>query len=209
MEEDGPGGLVVCTALRLEARAVRRGLARAPVAVVGYRARRPPPPSPAAIAVVGFGGALDEWLRPGDVLVAEEVRGAGPPVPCHRPDALARELARELGWDLVREPARESVREPGWEDDGPCVRVGPLLTSPDVVDGAARARLAAQGARGVDMETAVLAAAAPGRPLAAVRVIVDGPRHPLWRPGTLVRGLAACRTLTRLGPALERWAAGT
>ncbi|MFD0905906.1 phosphorylase family protein, partial [Actinomadura sediminis] len=138
---------------------------------------------------VGFGGALDARLRPGDVLVAGEVRGAGPPAPCHRPEALARELAAELAGTGTR------------------VLLGPLLTSPGVVGGAGRARLAARGARAVDMETAVLAAAAPGHPLAAVRVIVDGPRRPLWSPGTLVRGAAAWRTLARVGPALERWAA--
>ncbi|MEV5825397.1 hypothetical protein AB0L25_07470 [Spirillospora sp. NPDC052242] len=199
MEEDAaaPGGLVVCAALRLEARAVRRGLARAPVVVVGYRARRGPPAAGGVLAVVGFGGALDARLRPGDVLVAGEVRGAGPPVPCLRPQALADALAEEL----AGAPAGERAGA------GAGVLVGPLLTSPDVVGGAGRARLAAQGARAVDMETAVLAAAAPGRPIAAVRVIVDGPRRPLWSPGTLVRGAAAWRTLARIGPALERWAA--
>ncbi|WP_051301538.1 hypothetical protein [Actinomadura rifamycini] len=203
MREDAaaPGGLVVCAALRLEARAVRRGLARAPVVVVGYRARRGPPASGGVLAVVGFGGALDARLRPGDVLVADEVRGAGPPVPCPRPQALADALAEELADALAGGPAGERARA------GAGVLVGPLLTSPDVVGGAGRARLAARGARAVDMETAVLAAAAPGRPIAAVRVIVDGPRRPLWSPGTLVRGAAAWRTLARIGPALERWAA--
>ncbi|MFV2177832.1 hypothetical protein ACFHW2_26900 [Actinomadura sp. LOL_016] len=206
VEEDAaaPGGLVVCAALRLEARAVRRGLARAPVVVVGYRARRPPRASGGVLAVVGFGGALDERLRPGDVLVADEIRGGGPALPCHRPEALAGELARELAGKAAGELARENVR--ARPAGGPGVVVGPLLTSPNVVAGAERARLAAQGARAVDMETAVLAAVAPGRRFAAVRVIVDGPRHPLWRPGTLVRGVTALRTLARVGPALERWA---
>ncbi|GGV25633.1 hypothetical protein GCM10010182_55410 [Actinomadura cremea] len=210
VEEDAaaPGGLVVCAALRLEARAVRRGLARAPVVVVGYRARRPPRASGGVLAVVGFGGALDERLRPGDVLVADEIRGAGPALPCHRPEALAGELARELARELAGPYTGELVRENvrARPAGGPGVVVGPLLTSPNVVAGAERARLAAQGARAVDMETAVLAAAAPGRRLAAVRVIVDGPRHPLWRPGTLARGVTALRTLARVGPALERWA---
>ncbi|WP_171064729.1 nucleoside phosphorylase-I family protein [Actinomadura soli] len=73
-------GPVVCAALGLEARAVRRGLARTPVVVVGYRARRADriPDACAALVVVGFGGALDERLRPGDVLVADEIRGSGP-----------------------------------------------------------------------------------------------------------------------------------
>jgi hypothetical protein len=57
------------------------------------------------------------------------------------------------------------------------------------------------------MESAVLAAVAGARPIAAVRVIVDTPAHPLSRPGTLWRGTTAWRTLRRLGPAVERWAA--
>ncbi|RSN51087.1 hypothetical protein DMH08_31470, partial [Actinomadura sp. WAC 06369] len=138
MREDAaaPGGLVVCAALRLEARAVRRGLARAPVVVVGYRARRGPPASGGVLAVVGFGGALDARLRPGDVLVADEIRGAGPPVPCPRPQALADALAEELAADLAGGPAGERARA------GAGGLVGPPLTSPDGAGGAGQARLA-------------------------------------------------------------------
>jgi 4-hydroxy-3-methylbut-2-enyl diphosphate reductase len=179
-------GPVVCAALRIEARAVRRGLARTPVVVVGYRARRAArlPDACAALVTVGFGGALDERLRPGDVLVADEIRGpGGTAVPCAAPNLLAGELIR----------------------DGLSVQVGPLVTTGRVVHGADRARLAAQGARVADMESAVVAARGGGLPVAAVRVVVDGPGHPLWRPGTIGRGLAARRVLARTGPALERW----
>ncbi|NVI86400.1 1-hydroxy-2-methyl-2-butenyl 4-diphosphate reductase, partial [Actinomadura sp. BRA 177] len=85
------------------------------------------------------------------------------------------------------------------------VQVGPLVTTVRVVHGAERARLAAQGARVADMESAVVAARGGGLPVAAVRVVVDGPGHPLWRPGTIGRGLAVRRVLARTGPALERW----
>ncbi|MFA1548094.1 phosphorylase family protein [Actinomadura chokoriensis] len=179
-------GPVVCAALRMEARAVRRGLSRTPVVVVGYRARHAArlPDACAALVAVGFGGALDERLRPGDVLVADEIRGAGgAAVPCSAPRLLAEELIR----------------------DGLSVQVGPLVTTDHVVHGAERARLAAQGARLADMESAVVAARAGRLPVAAVRVVVDGPGHPLWHPGTIGRGLAARRVLARTGPALERW----
>lgn len=182
-------GPVVCAALGLEARAVRRGLTRTPVVVIGYRARRADrlPGDCAALVTVGFGGALDERLRPGDVLVADEIRGTAPgfePVPCSAPRLLAEELIR----------------------DGLGVQVGPLVTAGRVVRGAERAVLAAQGARAADMESAVVAARAGSRPVAAVRVIVDGPGHPLLHPGMIGRGLAARRILARTGPALERWA---
>ncbi|WP_067462785.1 phosphorylase family protein [Actinomadura macra] len=180
-------GPVVCAGLRMEARAVRRGLARTPVVVVGYRARRIDrlPAACAALVVMGFGGALDERLRPGDVLVADEIRGGGRPVPCNAAHMLAGELIR----------------------DGLSVQVGPLVTTDHVVGRAERAVWAAQGARVADMESAVIAARAGGRPVAAVRVVVDGPGHPLLHPGTVARGLAARRILARTGPALERWAA--
>ncbi|NDU77074.1 1-hydroxy-2-methyl-2-butenyl 4-diphosphate reductase [Actinomadura sp. DSM 109109] len=181
-------GPVVCTALGMEARAVRRGLTRTPVVVVGYRARRADrlPAACAALVVAGFGGALDERLRPGDVLVADEIRGAagsGKAVPCAAPHLLAGELIR----------------------DGLSAQVGPLVTAGRVVRGAERALLAAQGARLADMESALVAERAGPLPVAAVRVVVDGPRHPLWHPGIVRRGLAGRRVLARLGPALERW----
>ena len=183
-------GPVVCAALGLEARAVRRGLTRTPVVVVGYRARHAGrlPSVCAALITVGFGGALDERLRPGDVLVADEIRGTGPepaPVPCSAPRLLAEELIR----------------------DGLSVQVGPLVTTDRIVRGRERAALAAQGARVADMESALVAARAGDRPVAAVRVVVDGPGHPLLHPGMIGRGLAARRVLARTGPALERWSA--
>ncbi|MFD0687084.1 phosphorylase family protein [Actinomadura fibrosa] len=180
-------GPVVCAGLRMEARAVRRGLSRVPVVVVGYRARRADrlPAACAGFVLVGFGGALDERLRPGDVVVADEIRGGGPPVACGGAHALARELIR----------------------DGLNVQVGPLVTTDHVVSGAERAVWAAQGARVADMESAVIAARAGGRPVAAVRVVVDGPGHPLLHPGMVSRGLGARRVLARTGPALERWSA--
>jgi Phosphorylase superfamily len=180
-------GLVVCAALGIEARAVRRGLSDAPVVRVGYRARRADRlPDCAALAVVGFGGALTTGLRPGDVVVATEVRGGAETMPCHAPEALAAELER-LGLPVV---------------------TAPLLTTDHIVRPREFTALAATGAQAVDMESAVVAAAVDC-PVAAVRVIVDTPAHPLPRPGTLWHGTAAWRTLRRLGPALERWWAGS
>ncbi len=179
-------GLVICAALGIEARALRHGLSGTPVVRVGYRARLAGRlPGYAALAVGGFGGALTTRLRPGDVLVAAEIRGAGPTVRCHRPDALAAELRRR-GLPAV---------------------CAPLLSTDHIVRRGEYAALAATGAAAVDMESAVLAAAAGGRPVAAIRVVVDTPAHPLARPGTLWHGTAAWRTLRRVGPALERWAA--
>ncbi|KAB8193064.1 4-hydroxy-3-methylbut-2-enyl diphosphate reductase [Nonomuraea phyllanthi] len=189
-------GLLICAALGVEVRAIRRGLPSphlgTRVIATGLGLRRAGRAAARlggreAVAVVGFGGAVHESLRPGDVLVASEVRFRGRVHPCPSAPLLAGELARA----------------------GLPVRVGPLVTSGHVVMGAERRRLAAEGAYAVDMETGPLARAAEGRPLAAVRVIVDTPRAPLLSPGTLARGMAARRTLALLGPVLTRWSAAT
>ncbi|MFC4009056.1 4-hydroxy-3-methylbut-2-enyl diphosphate reductase [Nonomuraea purpurea] len=187
-------GLLICAGLGIEARAIRRGLParldgtrvvvtgvgprRAARAAAGLGGRGP-------VAVAGFGGAVDRSLRPGDVLVASEVRFGGRVHPCPTAPLLAGELARA----------------------GLPAKVGPLVTADHVVSGAERHRLAAAGAYAVDMETGPLAHAAGGRPLAAVRVIVDTPEAPLLSPATLARGVAARRTLSVVGPVLVRWAA--
>ncbi|MEU8198234.1 4-hydroxy-3-methylbut-2-enyl diphosphate reductase [Microbispora amethystogenes] len=190
--------LIVCTALGMEARAVARGLrpvrerARVRVVRVGMgpdraaRAAALLPPA-GALAVTGFAGALDDGLRPGDVLVATEVRSGDRVWPCPSAPLLAGELAR-AGLRAV---------------------TGPLVTSPRVVAGRDRRALAAEGAVAVDMESAPLAAAARGRPFAAVRVIVDTPATPLLSLATMGGAAAACRTLARIGPVLARWAAAT
>ncbi|GII87912.1 lipoprotein [Sphaerisporangium siamense] len=214
--------LLVCAALALEARALRHGLTAVPpsgvdarVIKTGMGPRRAAragcllPPYD-ALAVAGFGGALDAALRPGDVVVADEVRFGAHAHPCASASLLARELTRA----------------------GLRVRVGPLLTIGHVVRETERRRLAATrrpapvpglplapvpGPRGasspgrdvalaVDMEAGPLAEAAGGRPVAAVRVVVDGPGTPLLGLATLRAGLTARRALRLVGPALTRWA---
>ncbi|MFJ2033222.1 hypothetical protein [Streptosporangium sp. NPDC087985] len=187
--------LLICAALGIEARAVRRGLAtlsdRVKVVRTGpgpgraARAAAVLPEYGGALAVVGFGGAVDDGLRPGDVLVASEVRFGDQAFPCPSARLLAGELTRA----------------------GLPARIGPLATCDHVVTGAERRRLAAEGVRGVDMETGPLARAAAGRPLAAVRVIVDTPGAPLLSPATVRGGTLARRNLQRVGPVLARWAA--
>ncbi|MFB9837740.1 hypothetical protein, partial [Actinoallomurus acaciae] len=45
-----------------------------------------------------------------------------------------------------------------------------------------------------------------GRPVTVVRAIVDTPGRPLLSPAAVTGGLAARRTLRRIGPALVNWA---
>jgi len=137
------------------------------------------------VLVAGVCGALLPDLRPGDVVVPAEVRGADGSVRLLPGSAL-----------LAAEIARAGYR----------VHTGPLVQAAGLVHGrAAREELAATGACAVDVESGAILAAAGDVPVAVVRVVVDTPDLPLLRPGTPVRGFAALRTLAALTPILTRY----
>jgi 4-hydroxy-3-methylbut-2-enyl diphosphate reductase len=179
--------LVVLAPLRIEAallgragRVRRTGMgparARRAAEAVGAEPAR-------AVAVAGFCGALDPGLAPGDLVVATEVRGDGPPRPCPAAPLLAAELRRA----------------------GLRVHLGPILSTARIVRGGERRRARATGAIAVDTESAWLAAAAGGRPLAVVRAVVDAPGRELLRPGAGLDALRAARSLWRAAPVLARF----
>jgi 4-hydroxy-3-methylbut-2-enyl diphosphate reductase len=186
---------VVCTPLRAERLALGRRHGAAEVLRTGFgprrsraAARRIAAGGPRPVLVAGLAGALDAGLRPGDVVVADEVRGDG-----FEPVAVP-----------TAAPLAAALRRVGLH-----VHVGPVFSSPSVVDGARRAELARTGALAVDMESAWLAGAAAGGPFAVVRAVVDTPEAPLYRPATVVHGLTALRSLRRAAPALHEWLAAT
>jgi len=204
-----PTSLLVCSPLRLEARAVRRGLRAATaggtaaggagqpgggtVRVTGYgpaRSRRQAAALAAAefgvLAVAGVGGGLTDDLVPGDVVVGTEVRdSAGTCIRCPAAPLLAGELRRA----------------------GLRVSAGPVVTVDRLAGGPSRQRLAAGGALVADLESAPLAAAAGDRPVAVLRAVSDTPARPLLRPGIVTGGLAALRALRAASPVLAAWAA--
>jgi 4-hydroxy-3-methylbut-2-en-1-yl diphosphate reductase len=169
---------IVCTPLRVEQVALGR-LPGTRVLRTGMGPRAPLPAGPAIVA--GVAGSLSVAVRPGDVVVADEVRGRGEPVSVPSAQVLADAL-RRLG-----------LR----------VHVGAIVSVTKPVDGPARRELAKTGALAVDMESAFLAPAAG--PFAVVRTVVDTPDHPLWRPGTVWRGVKALRALRRAAPAIAEW----
>jgi len=187
-------GLVVLTPLAIEARAVRTGLPRARVVRGGMgraKASRAAASlelgSSRALAIAGFCGALDPTLRPGDVVVATEVRGP----------------------DGTRKLPSSSMLLAALASRGVTARTGPIVTVDHVVSGNERLALAGTGALAVDMESAWLASASDGLPLAVLRTVVDVAgrdlrTHPL---ATATGGLKAYRALSRAAPALEAWAA--
>jgi 4-hydroxy-3-methylbut-2-enyl diphosphate reductase len=187
----GSASLLICAPMRIEARAVRQGLGRrgartATVLRTGYgtaRAadsagdlnRRPFGP----MAIMGVGAGLTADLRPGDLVVGTEA-GA---VTCASAPLLAAELERA----------------------GLRARTGRIATVDHLVRRSERAALAARSMMAADMESAPLAAAAGGRPVAVIRAVSDTPDRPL--AGIVSGGLAALRSLRAAAPVVERWAA--
>ena len=195
--------LTVCAPLRVEARALRRGLAAAhdtggahvvrtgygPVRAAAAAARIAAADSQ-AVAVGGVAGALTDDLRVGDLVVATDVMAA---------DGSA--LATTVGCPSAPLLAGELRRA------GLSVRTGPLATVAHLVRHGQHAALAAAGAIAVDMESAPLLAGAAGRPAVVLRAISDTPAHRLVSPRTVTGGLAALRSLREAAPVLARWAA--
>jgi 4-hydroxy-3-methylbut-2-enyl diphosphate reductase len=176
---------VVLTALRIESLAVRSGMGRGPRVLVSGMGRAKSLHTKRNLAgpvlVAGFCGALTDRLHPGDLVVANEVRGAGDRIPLPGAEKLAA-LLRESGWP---------------------VHVGAVLTVSRVVDGAQRAALADDGALAVDMESAYLVAGVANATV--IRAVVDTPSRPLRSVRSVAGGVAAIRALRAVGPAILEW----
>jgi 4-hydroxy-3-methylbut-2-en-1-yl diphosphate reductase len=86
------------------------------------------------------------------------------------------------------------------------VHVGPIASVDRVMTRTERTALRAGGAIAVDMESAWLADAAGGRPLAVLRVVVESSERELRDPRTVVAGVRALASLRRTRAALAEWA---
>ncbi|MFG2773966.1 1-hydroxy-2-methyl-2-butenyl 4-diphosphate reductase [Streptomyces sp. NPDC048350] len=159
----------------------------------------------AVVIAAGFCAGLAPGMHPGDLIVADETRGApggpdgampggvgsagpGGTTACTGTELLVKSLTRTL--------------------PGRTVHTGPLAGSDHVVRGHERAELRATGAIAVDMESAATlrtALDAGPRPVAAVRVVVDAPEHELVRIGTVRGGISAFRVLRAVLPAFFEW----
>ena len=137
-----------------------------------------------SVAIAGLCGGIDASLRAGDVVCASELR-------CEDGTAVQVPGAAELA---------ETARRHGLR-----AHVGALVSSERVLKPAERARL--DGALAVDMESAWLAESAGDRPLAVLRVVVDGAGRRLADPRIAVDGVRALRALRRCSSVLSEWAA--
>jgi 4-hydroxy-3-methylbut-2-en-1-yl diphosphate reductase len=188
--ESAKPGLLVLAPLRIEANAVRRGLAKSTSHVLhtgmgATRARKSVGKSQqnpfGAMVVMGTAAGLGDDLSPGDLVVAPEVSDGETTVALPGADLLAAELRRA----------------------GLTARTGRVITVQKLVKSAERVRLAAEGYLAADMETAALLGAADGRPVAVIRAVSDGGLG----PGMVSGGLAALRSLRKAAPVAEKWAA--
>jgi 4-hydroxy-3-methylbut-2-en-1-yl diphosphate reductase len=184
--------LIVLAPLSVEARAVRAGAPWAEVRKIGmgpHRAARSArlveEIEGEAVLIAGFCGALDPGLKPGDVVLASELRGPSGTGTCADPSILSGVLRR----------------------GGMHVEVGPIASSQRLVMRERRRALHRSGALAVDMESAWLAAAARDRPLIALRVVLDTYDQELYRPLRTMAGAAtAYRALRRACGLVEEWA---
>jgi 4-hydroxy-3-methylbut-2-enyl diphosphate reductase len=190
------GAPVILTPLAIERAAVAPALRSATVRATGMGAQRSlqftAPAGAGAVVVAGLAGGLSPQVRPGDLVVASELRGAGAPIPVPAADLLAGALRRR----------------------GLRVHVGPIHSDERIVHGARRQELAEQGVLAADQESAWLAArvrrgsgSGPGPAFAVVRAVVDTGDKPLLSLGTPARSLLALKALRRAVPAIEEWAA--
>jgi hypothetical protein len=186
--------LLVCAPMWVEARAVRRALPADHVLRSGYGARSRAagariPPATSAVAVAGLAGATRDDLLPGDVVVATEVidatsAGDGSTIRLPTAPLLANALRR----------------------NGCRVHTGAVRTVDRVLSGREAGRAGADGVLAVDLESAPLARAAAGRPVAVARVVVDTPGRPLRRVDLAVRGVRALAGLSAVARGIEAWA---
>ncbi len=214
---------VLCTPLRVEQaalsgagrsmRVVHTGMGPRRAAATAATLSRNTGP----VLVAGVGGALTPHIRPGDVVVATEVRSRPPSA--LGPPSSTTGLFAQLRTALLSNSATGELGTPATPGTvavasapllagalrrlGLTVHTGPIRSVSRIGGGGT----ASSDALAVDMESAQLAAA--GTPFAVVRAIVDTPDHPLWQLGTLHRGVTALRTLRACAPALELWAAAT
>lgn len=193
--------VLVVSPLGIEALAVRSAGPGLRVRTTGMGPRKAREAVPAlledpavALVVLGFGGGLPEDSRLCDVVIASEVvaidgqgRQAGQRIDC----SMAAELQRALA------------------AHGLATCSGKVASVQEIVTGDARARMLQSGAIAVDMESAWVAEAARGRPLAVVRVLSDTPEHelrqvlPVGPPlPTLANAMRAMSALRRVGAAL-------
>jgi 4-hydroxy-3-methylbut-2-enyl diphosphate reductase len=165
MEADAIGGDVITLAAGADN--LRRQLAALPPAL--------------PVALSGVAHGLDPALRPGELVVATEIRATDGSAP--RPVPAAPLVARDL------------------HRLGLQVRCGPVVSCPTAPTAREATAFAAAGAIAWDTESAWMARQLPDHPLAVVRAVVETGRNE-----AVPAQLRAVGSLLGVRPSLERWA---
>jgi 4-hydroxy-3-methylbut-2-en-1-yl diphosphate reductase len=168
-------------ALRTDGRVLRTGMGPERARIAAARALAIEANN---VAIAGLCGGVDAALRPGDVVCANELR---------REDGTTVEVP---GAEALAATARRH---------GLRAHVGAVVSAERILTPAERSQLG--GALAVDMESAWLAESAGGRPLAVLRVVVDGAGRRLADPRIAVDGVRALRSLRRCSAVLSEWSA--
>ncbi|MBV9717908.1 MAG: hypothetical protein JOZ77_01195 [Candidatus Eremiobacteraeota bacterium] len=150
--EHSDGTVTFVAATALEYKALRRALPRSRIVHGGIALARSGAMLGDVVVSFGLAGGLRTDVGTGTVLIPREVR-------C--PDGTLRSCDPELVESFASSARRLGI-EPLFD---------PLLTSENIVCGAARAHWASQGYAAADMETGLICASR----LAAVRVVLDTP----------------------------------
>ncbi|HEV2361257.1 MAG TPA: hypothetical protein VGS21_06120 [Acidimicrobiales bacterium] len=196
-------GLSLLAALKIEARALKKGAPKADVQRTGMGpekamqfARSWRPADGARVVVVGFAGGLGADIRVGDVVVASELS-----VIEGRDHDL--QLSDRIPLDVVS--SADLVAR--LEQAGCKVHLGPITCSPVIVKGRdQRYALRRAGAVAVDMESWWLARglAGSGR-FGVVRVITDSETEELVSPSIVRNGLKAYNVAQTVAKVVEQW----
>lgn len=175
------GDLAVVTADRIQAEAIGGGVmvtgtGMEQALLTGARLRETLTRS-APVALLGIAHGLDPALRPGELVVATELRTTDGTAQRSLPAAalVARDL-RRLGL---------------------AVRIGPVVSTSGALSDAEAVRLLAEGAIAWDTESAWVARQLPDHPIAVVRVIADSGDG---------QAMAVLGSLLGVRATLERWA---
>lgn len=190
----GERDLLLAAPMHIEARLVAWGARRAhvhrtgmgPVKAAAAADALPRLPG-GALLVVGFCGALDNTLQPGEIVLADEVYVAEDEG--HAPARVRCAGVQALGEVL--------------KDSGFAVTTAPIVCVGKLALGARRQELRRTGAIAVDMESAWLAPGAAQRPFAVVRIVLDTPDRELLRPQMVPVALRTCAALRRAAKALD------
>jgi 4-hydroxy-3-methylbut-2-en-1-yl diphosphate reductase len=138
---------------------------------------------PHGFAVAGLCAAVSPDLRPGDVVLADELRRDGRRIELPRVELLERELRRR----------------------GLRVRRGPIECVGRILGQQERAALRPSGAIAVDMESAWLMELMSGLPAAVLRIVVEPESRGLVSPWTALDGLRGLRSLRQAAGGLACW----